>query len=112
MNGFSPQVLKDLTAKSNGQTGLNTALPNLVNVILEGEVPFEHRSYFLGAKQIALKQPDGGLRPIAVGNTFHRLSAKCAKYHVIASRQARYGGRQVGVGTKRGLNWPHMFSVV
>ena len=45
---------------------------------------------------------DGGLRPIAVGNTFRRLSAKCAAYHCFKSRQARYGSRQVGVGTKRG----------
>ena len=46
------QVSKDLTAKSNGQTGLNflRALTNLVNVILEGKVPFELRPYFFGAK--------------------------------------------------------------
>ena len=55
-----------------------------------------------GAKLIALKKPDGGLRPIAVGNTFRRLSAKCIGYHIFESRQARYGNRQVGVGTKRG----------
>ena len=30
------------------------------------------------------------------------MSAKCAGYHVFESRQARYGNRQVGVGTKRG----------
>ena len=34
--------------------------------------------------------------------TFGRLSAKCAGYHVFESRQSRYGNRQVGVGTKRG----------
>ena len=45
LEGISPQILKDLTAKSNGQTGLNflRALTNLVNVILEGKVPFELR---------------------------------------------------------------------
>ena len=103
-DGISPQILKDLTAKSNGQTGLNflRALTNLVNVILEGKVLLQLRLYFFGAKLIALKKPDGGLRPIAVGNTFRRLSAKCAGYHVFESRQARYGNRQVGVGTKRG----------
>ena len=78
------------------------ASTNLVNVILEGKVPFELRPYFFGAKLIALKKPDGGLRPIAIGNTFRRLSAKCAGYHDFESRQARYGNRQVGVGTKRG----------
>ena len=99
-----PQILKDLTAKSNWQTGLNflTASTILVNVIFEGKVPFELPPYFFGAKLIALKKPDGGLRPIAIGNTFRRLSAKCAGYHVFESRQARWGNRQVGVGTKRG----------
>ena len=103
-DGISPQFLKDLTAKSNGQTGLIflRALTNLVNVILEGKVPFELRPYFFGAELIALKKPDGGLRPIAVGNIFCRFSAKCAEYHVFESRRARYGNRQVGVGTKKG----------
>ena len=105
LDGISAQFfLKKLTAKSNGQTGLNflKTLTNLVNVILEGKVPFELRPYFFGAKPIALKRPDGGLRPIAVGNTVRWLSAKCTGYHVFESRQARYGCRQVGVGTKRG----------
>ena len=104
LDGLSPRTLKDLTAKTKGQTGLSflRALTNLVNVILEGKVPFELRPYFFGAKLSALKKPDGGIRPIAVGSTFHRLSAKCAAYHVFESRQARYGNRQVGVGTKRG----------
>ena len=52
LDDISPQVLKDLTAMSNGQSGLNflRALTNLVNVILEGKVPFELRPYFFGAK--------------------------------------------------------------
>ena len=99
-----PQDLKDMTVKSNEQTGLNffRAITTLVIVTLEGKVPFELRPYFFGAKLIALKTPDGGLRPLAVGNTFRRLSAKCTGYHVFESRQARYGSRQVGVGTNRG----------
>ena len=104
LDGISPSDLKDLTAKSNGQTGLNflRALTNLVNVILEGKVPFELRSYYFGAKLFALKKPDEGLRSLAVGITFRRLSAKCAGCHVFESRQARYGSRQVGVDTKKG----------
>ena len=93
LDGISPQILKDLTAKSNRQTGLKflRALPNLVNVILEGKVLFEFRPYVFGANLIALKKPDGGLRPIAVGNIFRQMSAKCAGYHVFESSQARYG---------------------
>ena len=112
LDAISPQILKDLTAKSKGQTGLNflRALLNLVNVILEGKVPFELRPYFFGAKLIALKKPDGVHRPIAVGKIFRRLSAKCAGYHVFESRQARYGNRQVGVGTKMGAELaPYVF---
>ena len=99
-----PQVLKNLTAKSNGQTELNflRAVTNFVNVILKGKVPLEFWPYFFGAKLFALKKPDGGLPPTAVGNTFRRLSAKFAGYHVFQSRQARYGSRQVSVGTKKG----------
>ena len=80
---MSPQILKNLTSKSNGQTGHNflRALTNLVKVILDGKVPLELRPYFFGAKLIALKKPDEELRPIAVSNTFRRLSAKCAGYH-------------------------------
>ena len=94
---ISPRTLKDLIAKSNGQTGLNflRALTNLVNVILEGEVHFELRPYFFGAKLIALKS-------LMEDITFRRLCAKCAGYHVFESRQGRYGSQQVGVGTKKG----------
>ena len=104
LDGSSPLILKGLIAKLNGQTGLIflRALTNFVNVILEGKVPFELRPYFFDTKLIALKKPDCGLRPIAVGNTFLLLSAKCAGYSVFESRQARYGNRPVGVGTKRG----------
>ena len=57
LDGILPQDMKDLTAKSNGQTGLNflRASTILVNVILEGKLYFELRQYFFGAKLIALK---------------------------------------------------------
>ena len=57
LDGISPQILEDLTAKSNGQTGLNflRALTSILIVSLEGKVPFELWPFF-GAKLIALKQ--------------------------------------------------------
>ena len=58
LDGISPHILKDLTAKLNGQTRLSylRAVTNLVNVILEGRVPFELRPHFFGAKLIASKK--------------------------------------------------------
>ena len=100
LDGISLQIFRQV--KRANWTEFSQRLTNLVNVILEGKEPFELRPYFFGAKLIALKKPDGGLRPIAVGNNIRRLSAKCAGYHVFESCQARYGSRQVGVGTKRG----------
>ena len=48
--------------------------------------------------------------PIAIGNTFRRLSAECAGYHVFGSHQARYGNPQVVVGTERGTEMDsHVF---
>ena len=84
LDGISSQILKDLTAKSNGQTGLNFLrdLTNLVNVILEGILPFELSPHFFGAKLIALKKPDGGLRPIAVGNCPQNVPATMSSNHV------------------------------
>ena len=57
---ISPQILIDLTAKSNGQTGLNIlrVLKSLVYVILDGKVTLELRPYFFGAKLNALKKLD------------------------------------------------------
>ena len=58
LDDIAPLILKDLTAKLIGQTGLIflRALTNLVNVILERKVPFELRPYFFGAKLIELKK--------------------------------------------------------
>ena len=93
-DGILPQSLKDSTTKSNVQFILKFLrdLTNLVNVIIEGKVPFELRPSFFGSKLIALKKPDGGR---CVGNFFRRLSAKFAGYHVFESSQAKCGNRNV-----------------
>ena len=56
---FRLQNLKDLTAMSNGQTGLNflRVLTNLVNVILNGKVLLELRPDLICDKINALKNP-------------------------------------------------------
>ena len=71
LDGILPQVLKDLTAKLNGQTELNffRALTNLVNVILGEKVPFKLRSYLFGRKLIGLKQ-----------DRWKTLSYRCRQY--------------------------------
>ena len=73
-----PQVFKDLVSKSNGSAGLSflKSLTKLINLIEDGKKPEPLRSFFFGAKLIALKKIDGGLRQIAIGNTLRRIASK------------------------------------
>ena len=75
-----PQIFKDLVSKSNGSAGLNflKSLTKLINLTGDGKIPEPLRPFFFGAKLIALIKIDGGLRPIAIGNTLRRFASKCA----------------------------------
>ena len=72
------QVFKDLVSKSNGSAGLNFLKPltKLINLMGDGKIPEPLRTFFFGAKLIALIKIDGGLRPIAIGNTLRRIASK------------------------------------
>ena len=72
-----PQISRDLVSKPNGSAGLLKSLTKLINLIGDGKIPEPLRPFF-GSKLIALKKIDGGLRPIAIGNTLRRVASKCA----------------------------------
>ena len=50
----------------------------VVCLMLQGEVPDAVRPYVCGASIMALRKPNGSLRPIAVGETIRRLASKIA----------------------------------
>ena len=52
------------------------ALTEFVNVMLRGEVPNFAVSILYGANVCGLQKGEGGIRPVAVGSTFHRLATK------------------------------------
>ena len=56
----------------------------------------------LGATLIALKKKEGGLRPIAVGQTLRRMVAKCAAHLVIHTIGADLAHQQLGCGIPLG----------
>ena len=99
-----PQIFKDLVSKSNGSAGLNflKSLTKLINLIGDGKTPEPLRPFFFGAKLIALIKIDGGLRPIAIGNTLRRIASKCAGSKALSEQQNFFGNVQVGCSTKRG----------
>ena len=99
-----PQVSKDLVCKSNGNAGLNflKSLTYLINLTGDGKIPEPLRPLFFDAKLIALMKIDGGLRPIAIGNTLRRIESKSGRGEAFSERQIFFGNEQVGCGTKRG----------
>ena len=84
-----PQVFKDLVSKSNGSAGRNflISLTKLINLIRDGKITKPLRTFFFGAKLIALIKIDGGLRPIAIDNTLRRIASKCAGSKALSERQ-------------------------
>ena len=96
-----PQIFKDLVSRSNGSAGPKS-LTKLINLIGDGKIPEPLRPFFFGAKLITLIKIDGGLRPIATGNTLRLIASKCAGSKALSERQKLFGNVQVGCGTKRG----------
>ena len=60
-----------------------SALTDLVNVMLRGEVPQFAVPVLYSANECAIRKKDGGIRPIAVRSTFRRLSVKVGSRSVV-----------------------------
>jgi len=78
---------------------LTTNLTNLVNLLLNGELPEHVPEIIFGGSVIALQKKNGDIRHIAVGYTLRRLAAKCANACVIGSHTIEsLAALQLGVG--------------
>ena len=101
---LKPQHLKELTTRQNGEAGsrLVTALASLANLLLSGGVPCAVQPLLYGANLVALRKPDGGVRPIAVGNTLRRLVAKVISMQLCAVVGDHLRPIQLGYGTPGG----------
>ena len=64
-----------LVARGSAEAGsrLLSALTDLVNVMLRGEVPQFSVPIFYGANECEIRKINVGVRPIAVGSTIRRL---------------------------------------
>ena len=98
-----PQLYKDLIAKSNGLIGNEflQKLTSVLNIVLEGKIPVGLRPFFFDAKLIGLRKKDGGVRPLAVGNTLRRICSKCVSSFATDQRRIDFHGTQFGCGTSR-----------
>ena len=67
-----------------------------------GHLPEFALPAFFGASLIALQKKDGGLRPIAVGSVYRRITAKVATSSVYGQIGAELRPVQLGVATRNG----------
>ena len=100
-SGLKPQHLADACSPGNAAE-VGRQLAGIVGTLLGGEVPEEVRPWISCAQLAALPKPGGGLRPIAVGETIRRLTAKAAMAAQGESIREALEPVQVGVGTPGG----------
>ena len=99
---MTPQHFKDLTSKALGEASRNLleALVMFVDgIILCGNIPSAVCSRFFDATLIALSKNDGGVRPIAIGNTLRRLFAKACVLKISQHLSSSFQPHQISVGT-------------
>jgi hypothetical protein len=72
LDSFRPQHLIDLVGCLESGGDLLTALTSFVNLLLDGKCHPVVIPILFGGRLIAFDKKSGGIRPIAVGSTFHR----------------------------------------
>lgn len=101
-DGLRPQHLKDLLLGAPDDHPLLISITELVNLQLRGETPSSVRNSLFGAKLLGVWKKTGGLRPIAVGYVWRRLTAKVACSHVKERSSTLLAPRQLGFGIAGG----------
>ena len=74
----------------------------LLSVLSRGEATPAVQPWLCGGSLAALHKKDGGLRPVAVGETWRRLTSKVLASIVVEDVREYLEPLQVGVGTKAG----------
>ena len=83
-SGLRPNHLEELlrVPNTNESTGLIGSLTAVVNILAKGRGPKALAPWLAGAPLTALKKDDGGVRPIAVGESLRRLVSGCLMHKV------------------------------
>ena len=103
-DGLCPGHLRSFMAhgSAEAESSLLSALTDLFNVMLRGEVPQFAVPVLYGANECAIRKKDGGIRPIVVGSTFRRLSVKVGSRPVVRAFGEELRPLQLGVSTSGG----------
>ncbi|CAK9061121.1 unnamed protein product [Durusdinium trenchii] len=87
---------------AGGSEALMTQLTAVVSLLSQGRAPAFVASVLAGAGLVALPKPNGGVRPIAVGEILRRLAGKYLMSLVREDAQSYFWPAQVGVAVPGG----------
>ena len=79
-----------------------SSLTELANLFVSGRAPREAYNGLCAVNLFAVKKKTGGIRPIAVGEVFRRLVAKCASVMTRPTATSSLASLQCGVATQGG----------
>ncbi|XP_065318673.1 uncharacterized protein LOC135926672 [Gordionus sp. m RMFG-2023] len=101
VDGFRPIFLQDLTAPYiTQQCDVLEKITQLINRMLAGGLPPAIIPLLYGAKLIALLEPNKDIRPIAIGTTWRRLTAKLVVSRILFTVSNHLCPNQLGVNVK------------
>lgn len=100
-SGLRVQHLRE-AASAGESDALLEHLASLIGLLVQGQACPAAAAAFAGASLIALPKPRGGLRPIAIGETLRRLTAKCLMAEVRQQARDHLWPAQVGVAVPSG----------
>ena len=104
LDGLRPLHLMQLVAKSTAEAGqrLLTALTELCNAVIAGELPAHVTQAFFGASLTAIRKKDGGIRLVAVGSIYRRLASKIMAKRMASALALELQPAQLVVGVRMG----------
>ena len=100
-SGLRVQHLMDANV-AGGSDAFLSQLTAVVNLLAQGRAPEFLAPVLAGAGLVALPKPQGGVRPIAVGEILRRLTGKCLMGIVRNDAQSFFWPAQVGVAVPGG----------
>ena len=100
-SGLRPTHLKEICRKLGPGTPVVAAIGVFVEVAVTTTFPASVREVLCASSLIPLQKKDGGVRPIAVGDTLRRVIGKCLLgSEAVKTELACLRPRQCGVGVK------------
>ena len=100
-SGLRPSHLLDAMRPASSDLLLRL-VTEVVNLLLQGEVPETICPFVCGASIMALRTPNGTLRPVAVGDTLRRIRSNFAVEFISERARTMLEPLQLGVKTSNG----------